>query len=59
MKALRNVSGGAGTIGELFTFLWRRKRFWLIPFVVMLLLVGVLILVGEVTGVAPFIYTLF
>lgn len=59
MKALRNVSGGAGTIGELLSFLWGRKRFWLIPFVVMLLVVGVLILVGEVTGVAPFIYTLF
>jgi len=59
MKALRNVSGGAGTVRELFAFLWRRKRFWLIPFVVVLLVVGVLILVGEVTGVAPFIYTLF
>jgi hypothetical protein len=59
MKTLRNVAGGAGTVGELLSFLWRRKRFWLIPFVVMLLLVGVLILVGEVTGVAPFIYTLF
>ena len=59
MKTLRNVAGGAGTVGELLSFLWRRKRFWLIPFVVMLLLVGVLILVGEITGVAPFIYTLF
>ena len=59
MKALRNVAGGAGTIGELLTFLWRRKRFWLIPFVVTLLLVAVLLLVGEVTGIAPFIYTLF
>ena len=59
MKALRNVAGGAGTINELFSFLWRARRFWLIPFVVVLLLVGVLILVGEVTGVAPFIYTLF
>jgi hypothetical protein len=59
MKTLRNVAGGAGTVGELLSFLWRRKRFWLIPFVGMLLLVGVLVLVGEVTGVAPFIYTLF
>ena len=59
MKALRNVAGGADTIAELFSFLWRRKRYWLIPFVVMLILVGVLILVGEVTGVAPLIYTLF
>jgi hypothetical protein len=59
MKVLRNMSGGAGTIGELFAFLWHGKRFWLIPFVVVLLIVGLLILVGEVTGVAPFIYTLF
>ena len=59
MKALRNVAGGAGTIGELLSFLWQRKRFWLIPFVVTLLLVAVLLLAGEATGVAPFIYTLF
>lgn len=59
MKALRNVLGGTGTVAELLTFLWRRKRFFLIPFVITLLLVAVLLLVGEVTGVAPFIYTLF
>ena len=59
MKTLRDVAGGAGTAGELLAFLWRRKRFWLIPVVMLLLLVGALILVGEVTGVAPFIYTLF
>jgi hypothetical protein len=59
MRIFRNIAGGTGTVGELLAFLWRRKRFWLIPFVVMLLVVGVLIIVGEVTGVAPFIYTLF
>ena len=59
MKALRNVAGGADIIGELLSFLWRSKRFWLIPFVVTLLLIAALLLVGEVTGVAPFIYTLF
>ena len=59
MKALRNIAGGASTVAELLSFLWNRKRYWLIPFVVMLILVGALILVGEVTGVAPFIYTLF
>lgn len=59
MKALRNIAGGAGTVGELLLFLWRRKRFWLIPFVITLVIVAMLLLVGEVTGVAPFIYTLF
>jgi len=59
MKAFRNITGGASIVAELLSFLWSRKRYWLIPFVVMLILVGALILVGEVTGVAPFIYTLF
>ena len=59
MKVLQNVAGGAGTVGELLSFLWRRKRFWLIPCVITLVLVAVLLLVGEATGVAPFIYTLF
>ena len=59
MKVLRNVVGGTGTIAELLSFLWGRKRYFLIPFVLTLLFVAVLLLVGEVTGVAPFIYTLF
>jgi uncharacterized protein DUF5989 len=59
VKAARNVAGGAGTIGELFRFLWARKLWWLVPVVAALLLVAVLLLVGEATGIAPFIYTLF
>lgn len=59
MKVLHNVAGGAGTIGELFQFLWARRLWWLIPFVAVLLAVGVLLIIGQVTGVAPFIYTLF
>jgi hypothetical protein len=46
-------------VGELFQFLWARKLWWLIPFVAVLILAGVLLIVGQVTGVAPFIYTLF
>jgi hypothetical protein len=59
MRVARNVAGGAGTVGELFQFLWARKLWWLIPFVAVLILTGVLLIVGQVTGVAPFIYTLF
>jgi hypothetical protein len=59
MKAVKNIVGGMGTVGELMRFLWRRKLWWLMPFVITLLLLGVLLIVGEVTGVAPFIYTLF
>jgi hypothetical protein len=59
MKVLRNVATGASTIGELIQFLWIRKLWWLIPFVVTLLLLGTLLIIGQATGVAPFIYTLF
>ena len=59
MKILKNVIGGADTIGELVQFLWERRLWWMIPLVGMLLLVAVLLLVGQVTGIAPFIYTLF
>jgi uncharacterized protein DUF5989 len=59
MKAAKNVVTGLGTAGELLRFLWERKLWWMIPFVVTLLLVAVLLLVGSTTGVAPFIYTLF
>jgi uncharacterized membrane protein YqhA len=59
MKAARNVAGGMSTIAELFYFLWARRLWWLIPFVAILILTAVLLIVGQVTGVAPFIYTLF
>jgi hypothetical protein len=59
MKILRNVVGGVSTVRELFSFLWQGKQWWLIPFVATLLLIALLVLAGEATGIAPFIYTLF
>jgi hypothetical protein len=59
MKAAKNLLSGGGTAAELLRFLWARKLWWLIPFVVTLLVAGTLVLVGQVTGIAPFIYTLF
>jgi hypothetical protein len=59
MKGARNVIGGADTIRELFRFLWVRRLWWMIPFVAALLLVAIVLLVGQATGIAPFIYTLF
>ena len=59
MKAAKNLMTGGGTIAELLQFLWTRKLWWMIPFVATLLIVGVLVLVGQATGIAPFIYTMF
>ena len=46
-------------IREFLEFLKVRKKWWLTPIVVMLLLLGALIVLTEGSAVAPFIYTLF
>jgi len=46
-------------IGEFWEFLKVRKRYWLLPIVLMLSLMGLLIIFTEGSAVAPFIYALF
>jgi hypothetical protein len=44
---------------ELWAFMKERKKFWLLPIVVILLLFGSLVVLTQGSVVAPFIYTLF
>jgi hypothetical protein len=44
---------------ELWAFLKDRKKFWLLPIIMFLGLLGTLIVLTEGSAVAPFIYTLF
>jgi hypothetical protein len=46
-------------VAELWRFLRVRKKYWLLPVVVMLTLMGGLIVLTKGSAVAPFIYTLF
>jgi hypothetical protein len=46
-------------IRELWAFMLARKKFWLIPIVAILLLLGMIIVLAEGSAVAPFLYTLF
>lgn len=46
-------------IVEVWTFMRVRKKFWLLPIIVMLALFGGLIVLTQGTAVAPFIYTIF
>ena len=48
-----------GIVKEFWDFLKERKKWWLLPIIVFLLLLGVLIVLTEGTALAPFIYTLF
>ncbi len=51
--------GKLGIIKELWDFLRVRKKWWLGPIIIMLLLLGALIFFTQSSAVAPFIYTLF
>ncbi|MEZ7992276.1 MAG: DUF5989 family protein [Halioglobus sp.] len=46
-------------IKDLWDFMRERKKFWLAPIIIVMLLLGVLIVVAQGSAVAPFIYTLF
>jgi hypothetical protein len=55
----RNMLSHLGVAGELLQFLWRRKLWWLIPMVTLLLIFGLLLVFASASGLGPFIYTLF
>ena len=44
---------------EFFEFLKVRKKYWLMPIIIVLALFGVLIIFSQGSAVAPFIYTIF
>ena len=44
---------------EFITFLFKRKKIWLFPIIITLLIFGLLIVLTQGTAVAPFIYTIF
>lgn len=45
--------------GELLSFLWMRRHWWLIPVVSLLLVLALLLVFASASGLGPFIYTLF
>jgi hypothetical protein len=48
-----------GLLREFLGFLKVRKKFWLLPIIIILVLLGALIVFTESSAVAPFIYALF
>lgn len=58
-KVQRKINTRLGVLGELFSYLWQRKLWWLIPMIVILILVVGLLIFAQSSPLAPFIYTLF
>ena len=46
-------------VREFWMFMKVRKKFWLLPIILMMLLVGTLLVFAEGSALAPFIYTIF
>ena len=51
--------GKLSLIREFWVFLKVRKKFWLMPIFVVLVLLGILLIFAQTSPLAPFIYTLF
>ncbi len=58
MSFFKNVARNAKTAGELFSFFGGR-RWWVLPIIVTLFLLGAFIVVAQSSSLAPFIYTMF
>jgi uncharacterized protein DUF5989 len=46
-------------LAELWSFMRTRKKFWLLPILLMVLILGGLLILAQTSAIAPFIYTLF
>jgi drug/metabolite transporter superfamily protein YnfA len=53
------MAGKLEIVSEFWQFMKERKKWWLGPIVIMLILLGLLIVLTESSAVAPFVYALF
>lgn len=49
----------SGLLSELWSFMKVRKKFWLLPIIVVMVMVGALLVFAQGSALAPFIYTIF
>lgn len=49
----------SGLISELWAFMKARKKFWLLPLIMLMLMIGTLLVFAQGSVLAPFIYTIF
>jgi len=59
MRFFEDLASRTGIVGELFSFFWHNKWWWLTPMILVLMIFGGLIVFAQSSAIAPFIYTLF
>jgi hypothetical protein len=55
----KTFTGRVAIVGELWSFVRYRKRYWLLPILIFLILLSLFIVLAEGSALAPFIYTVF
>ncbi len=56
-KHLKKINMDA--LKDLWLFMKERKKFWLLPIIIVLLFLGILLVIGGSSAFAPFVYSLF
>lgn len=59
MKRMESFRNRLGIVGDLLSFFWNNKWWWLTPMILMLMGLGGLVVFAQSSAIAPFIYTLF
>ena len=59
MQALQDLASKFSIAGELLSFLWQAKLWWMIPLVFVMLFLGIIVALGATTGIGPLFYPLF
>ncbi len=49
----------AGLARELWEFMRKRKKFWLLPIILVMAMIGGILVLAQGSALAPFIYTIF
>jgi beta-lactamase regulating signal transducer with metallopeptidase domain len=56
MSVIQQFAQRSSIVGEVFSFMWQRKLWWLTPLAVLILLIGILFVLAQVSSVAPWMY---
>jgi hypothetical protein len=59
MNRTESLMSRLGIVGDLMSFFWNNKWWWLTPMILVLLGLGGLVVFAQSSAIAPFIYTLF
>ena len=60
LKRANRINGGAmGKVSDILGFISTRKKYWLAPVIVLLILLGLILVAAQGSALAPFIYAIF